>query len=156
MGSVKIVAPYYNAGVIAFRDGIGFAESWFNTARKLSFMGDFNIHHTSIDQLSLPITARLLDIDIKKAPQRLNYNIATHAVNDKSNIGLAHYHKFRNLFKDSNRLGLELIYHFKDIFGKETLINFLSYYNEPIGWGKRRFAIPHIIEKELGIPRKPS
>jgi hypothetical protein len=100
--------PYFNAGMIVFREKFG--------PKKLSFGGewladtlrfDHEISHPyergNLDQLTLPITATRLGYPVKPVSNQFNHNLQGHGDAPEAQPSLLHYHNFGVLWSHEAR-----------------------------------------------------
>lgn len=83
--------PYFNAGVIAFRTGLGFPEAWLTTARRIDADPAVPARRPHLDQIALPIALARLGIEFEPLPERLNFPAHLQPLPDDLPI-LCHYH----------------------------------------------------------------
>lgn len=87
----QLLWPYFNAGVIAFRTGLGFPETWLTTARRIDADPAVPARRPHLDQIALPIALARLGIDFEPLPERLNFPAHLRPLPDDPPI-LCHYH----------------------------------------------------------------
>jgi hypothetical protein len=92
--------PYFNAGVVLFRErdasgavnGIG--RDWLEMASDFDRRQTLPIERAFIDQITLPILGFRRGTPVMPLPQRLNFNIQAFDDAPASEADIAHYHKF--------------------------------------------------------------
>ena len=97
-GRSLLSLPYYNAGVVIFRerapDGrpTGFGPAWLEAA--LQFERQVRRPHdrANIDQFTLPILGYLRASPVRALPRRMNYNIQADGTDRGQAQSIAHYH----------------------------------------------------------------
>lgn len=84
--------PYFNAGVVAARDGAAFSRCWLETARTID--GDVRIANKRpwLDQVALPVAAALLGYELESLTEDLNYPVHERCLDERHAPTLCHYH----------------------------------------------------------------
>lgn len=136
--------PYFNAGVIVFRertsDGVplGVGRDWLGTA--LHFEREVTRPHerTFVDQFTLPILGYLRQMPVKPLDQHMNFNIQGFGNGEGQRQSVAHYHRIGALWKHHvhGRRALETL---ADIAGHRAPATFL----EVFGLEARRKNMKH-------------
>ncbi|MEX3015699.1 hypothetical protein [Gymnodinialimonas hymeniacidonis] len=91
--------PYYNAGVILFRerdeDGkpTGIGESWLEAALQFEREVKRDYSRPNIDQFTLPILGYLRGAPVKSLPQHMNFNIQSFGQGEGQRQSIVHYHR---------------------------------------------------------------
>lgn len=91
--------PYFNAGMIIFRekfgpDGLSFGAEWLKDTLRFDHEMTLPILRVNMDQLTLPITSRRLGQRVKQLSNEFNYNIQAYGGDTDDAKALLHYHKF--------------------------------------------------------------
>ena len=89
--------PYYNAGVVIFRERkgtrrTGFGPAWLHDAVHFDHHAKAAHERANIDQFTLPITAERLGKPVIGLEQALNYNIQAFGTETDAPLCIAHYH----------------------------------------------------------------
>lgn len=87
----QLLWPYFNAGVIAFRTGMGFPEAWLAAARLIDADPAVPERRPHLDQIALPIAVARLGIEFEPLPERLNFPAHLKPLPAEVPI-LCHYH----------------------------------------------------------------
>ena len=83
--------PYYNAGVIAVRDGDSLAEAWLDTAQRIDSAARIGPKRPWLDQIALPVAAARLGWRVRPLGEVFNY--PCHLAELGRDLPyLAHYH----------------------------------------------------------------
>jgi len=91
--------PYYNAGVILFReranDGspTGIGRDWLDAALRFEREVRRDYARANIDQFTLPILGYLRGDRVKSLPQHLNFNIQSFGEGAGERQSIVHYHR---------------------------------------------------------------
>ena len=89
--SGELMAPYYNAGVIAVKDADCFGRMWLDCARRIDNNDLVRNKRPWLDQIALPIAISLLGWKVRELPESMNY--PCHLAEIFENIPyIAHYH----------------------------------------------------------------
>jgi hypothetical protein len=89
--SREAMRPYFNAGLIAVRDGDAFANIWVETVRRIDAETAIGNKRPWLDQISLPVAAARLGWRIRALGDRFNF--ACHlSPMDGASPYFAHYH----------------------------------------------------------------
>lgn len=106
MGGRKLTSlPYYNAGLVVFRERdqtgepTGFGRDWLGAAIHFENTVTRDYTRSNIDQFTLPILGYLLDSPVKALEQHLNFNIQAHGNGEGQRQSVAHYHRIGALWK---------------------------------------------------------
>ncbi|GEM_PF-6268556 len=91
-GTNELMLPYFNAGVIAVQNSLGFAEIWEDSCRKIDAEASITNKYPWLDQLALPIAVARLNLTVNVLDVRFNY--AVHSLPLQKNYlpFLCHYH----------------------------------------------------------------
>ena len=124
--------PYFNAGMIVFRESFGAEKRSFGTewlADSIRF--DHEVTHPfkreNIDQLTLSITTTRLGQKIKMLPNEFNFNLPAYGNSPAAPKALIHYHRFGVLWShpEFGRLALADL---QTTLGDDQLVQFLESY----------------------------
>jgi hypothetical protein len=91
--------PYFNAGLIVFREAFGAAETFFGAEwlrDAIRFDHEITIPYAreNIDQITLSLTAARLGEKISLLPNRYNFNLPAYGNAPDKPKALIHYHRF--------------------------------------------------------------
>ncbi len=75
LGTDELMLPYFNAGVIAVQNGLGFAEIWEDSCRKIDAEASITNKYPWLDQLALPIAVARLNLTVNVLEDRFNYQV---------------------------------------------------------------------------------
>ncbi len=116
-GRKLISLPYFNAGVVLFRertdDGVptSVGRDWLKAALQFEREVSRDYLRANIDQFTLPILGYLRGAPVKSLDQHMNFNIQSfgHAPDQRQSV--AHYHRLGVLWQHSShgRLALECL-----------------------------------------------
>jgi hypothetical protein len=100
--------PYFNAGMIVFREKLGaknlcFGAEWLADTRRFDHEITYPYTRGNLDQLSLPITAARLGYPVKPVSNKYNHNLQGHGDPPEANPCLLHYHTFGVLWSHEAR-----------------------------------------------------
>lgn len=100
--------PYFNAGMIMFRETIGpqkrrFGAEWLADTLRFDHEVSYPYTRANLDQLTLPITATRLGYPVKPVPNTFNHNLQGHGDPVETNPSLLHYHTFGVLWSHEAR-----------------------------------------------------
>ena len=71
--SGQLMLPYFNAGVIAVQNGLGFAQVWEACCQKIDAATSITKKRPWLDQIALPIAVNQLRLQYKCFDERFNY-----------------------------------------------------------------------------------
>ncbi len=69
----ELILPYFNAGVIAVQNGLGFAKIWEDCCQQISAEASITNKYPWLDQIALPIAAARLNLAVNVLDVRFNY-----------------------------------------------------------------------------------
>lgn len=122
--------PYFNAGMILFRQEFGpdkrsFGAEWLRDAIRFDHEITYPYERNFMDQLTLPITTYRLGHRVKVLPNTFNFNIQGHGNPPGVAKSLLHYHKFGVLWshEELGRLALDSL---RDCVQDPSLDGFLG------------------------------
>jgi len=87
----QLLWPYFNAGVLAFRTGLGFPEAWLECCRRIDADPAVPARRPHLDQIALPIALAKAGIEFEPLPERLNFPAHLRPIPAEPPI-LCHYH----------------------------------------------------------------
>ncbi|MEO0693577.1 MAG: hypothetical protein AAFY90_11965 [Pseudomonadota bacterium] len=90
--------PYYNAGMIIFREvrdraPTDIGRQWLDMAQQFDRDIEVPYNRDNIDQLTLPILGYQRGAPVAAMDPRLNFNIAAHGLGEGRRQSIAHYHR---------------------------------------------------------------
>lgn len=137
--------PYFNAGMIAFREKFGpdklsFGAEWLKDTLRFDHEMTLPILRVNIDQLTLPITARRLGQSIKQLSNEFNYNIQAYGGLEDEPKALLHYHKFGVLWANAH-FGKPVLDDLRDVLQDPTLAAFFESFMPIL----RRKRLKHLL-----------
>jgi len=108
--SGDLMLPYFNAGVIAIQNGLGFGQLWEDCCRKIDAAASITNKRPWLDQIALPITVSLLNLKHNCLDERFNYPAHLKPL-PQSLPFLAHYHWASVIRREPrlNQLVVELV-----------------------------------------------
>ncbi|ABD54752.1 hypothetical protein [Jannaschia sp. CCS1] len=136
--------PYFNAGVIVFRertiDGIPLevGRDWLHTAMHFEREVTRDYGRSNIDQFTLPILGYLRKMPVKSMGQHMNFNIQAFGDGEGQPQSVAHYHRIGALWKHKVH-GREALDTLAEIAGRRAPETFL----EVFGLEARRKNMKH-------------
>lgn len=74
--SGKLSLPYFNAGVVAFPNSSKFAQKWFDVANVVDAHPGVENKRPWLDQISLPIAAKLSSLQFNVLPREMNFSLS--------------------------------------------------------------------------------
>jgi hypothetical protein len=74
-GTDELMLPYFNAGVIAVQNGLGFAEMWRDCCRKIAAEVSITNKYPWLDQLALSVAIARLNLTVNVLDERFNYQV---------------------------------------------------------------------------------
>ena len=99
-GGRRIISyPYFNAGMIVFRERTDdgqpthIGRDWLDTALRFEREVEREYSRANIDQLTLPILGYLREAPVKPLPQHMNFNIESFGEDDGARQSVVHYHR---------------------------------------------------------------
>ncbi len=90
--SRELMLPYFNAGLVAVRDGQSFSTAWLDIARKIDACEQIEHKRPWLDQVALPVAAKALGYDYEVLSETFNYPAHLKALNSNDLPALCHYH----------------------------------------------------------------
>jgi hypothetical protein len=102
------VAPYFNAGVVLFRerdaDGrpTNIGADWLDVAARFDHAATADHDRVNIDQITLPILGYRRERPVRCLPQALNYNIQAFGPAPVGGASILHYHNLGILWADEH------------------------------------------------------
>jgi hypothetical protein len=98
-GRRTLSLPYFNAGLIIFRENFGgngrsFGMEWLHDATRFDHEVTYPYTRENIDQLTLPITATRLGQKVASLPVSVNFNLPAYGSAPDIQKALIHYHRF--------------------------------------------------------------
>ncbi|MCH7744273.1 MAG: sulfotransferase [Proteobacteria bacterium] len=88
----EVMMPYFNAGVVAVRDGPRFSECWLETSRVIDGMDSIENKRPWLDQISLPIAAARMEYESSILDESYNYPAHNIRLKQDRLPILCHYH----------------------------------------------------------------
>ncbi|MCT8161639.1 hypothetical protein [Pseudoruegeria sp. SHC-113] len=90
--------PYFNAGLVGFREGEGaggmsFAQAWLDTARRIDFDTKLDGLRPFLDQVSLPVAIRRQGLGFEMLARDYNLTIQNADYDPEATPRILHYHK---------------------------------------------------------------
>ncbi|QXT38738.1 hypothetical protein [Gymnodinialimonas ceratoperidinii] len=149
LGGRKLTSlPYFNAGVIVFRertdDGVSlnFGRDWLETALRFEREVTHDYPRPNIDQFTLPILGYLRGMPVVTMGQHMNFNIQGLGNGEGQRQTIAHYHTAGALWKHNvhGRSALEAM---TDVRGHKAPEMFLETY----GLHARRKNLKHHLHE---------
>jgi len=89
--SEELILPYFNAGVIAIRNGIGFGGAWKEVCQTIDSDMSIENKYPWLDQIGLPVAAKKLGIGFNLLDENLNHPSHLKPLSDS--VYLSHYHE---------------------------------------------------------------
>lgn len=131
-------APYFNAGVVLWRDRPGdarFGAAWADNAIRFDHEATTAFNRVNIDQLTLPITGYQLNRPVAPLDIRYNFNLAGRNDDPAQENVVLHYHKFGVLWRyaPAGKAVLEML---RDAVGDEAASAALSAHRDVLQWQK--------------------
>ena len=74
-GTNELMLPYFNAGVVAIQNGLGFAEMWEDCCRRIDVATSITHKYPWLDQLALPVAIARLNLTVEVLDDRFNYQV---------------------------------------------------------------------------------
>jgi len=92
--SGQLMLPYFNAGVIAVQNGLGFAQVWEACCQKIDAAASISNKRPWLDQIALPIAVNQLGLKYKCFDERFNYPAHLKPLSNSPEFlpFLCHYH----------------------------------------------------------------
>jgi hypothetical protein len=90
-GTNELMLPYFNAGVIAVQNGLGFAEIWEDCCQRIDADASITNKYPWLDQIALPVAAARLNLTVNVLDDRFNYSVYTTPL-PKDLPFFCHYH----------------------------------------------------------------
>ncbi|NJO18630.1 MAG: hypothetical protein HC877_23755 [Thioploca sp.] len=87
----ELMLPYFNAGVIAVQNGLGFAEVWEDCCRQIDADTSITSKYPWLDQLALPVAVARLNLTVNVLDTCFNYQVHTTPL-PKNLPFFCHYH----------------------------------------------------------------
>jgi|TARA_B100002003_G_scaffold115127_1_gene106448 hypothetical protein len=84
--------PYFNAGVIAVKNGAHFSECWLETARVIDELSGIECKRPWLDQISLPVAAERMGYRSTILSEDYNYPAHNISIKEGKPPVLCHYH----------------------------------------------------------------
>lgn len=101
-GRRLISPPYYNAGMVGFREDVAedqhLGKLWLDTAHRFDWDFDLKYERNAVDQLTLPIAATRLGLQMPLTSTAYNYNIMRRPFDPQLSLKILHYHRFVDLW----------------------------------------------------------
>lgn len=153
-GGRKLVSfPYYNAGMIVFRertdDGVptGIGAEWLQIALKFEDTVQREYLRANIDQFTLPILGYLREAPVKSLPQHMNFNIQAFGEGEGQRQSIVHYHRIGILWANQTH-GRRALDRLIELRGPDAAEEFLDAFGVN---AKRKRMKPHLqaIKEEL-------
>jgi hypothetical protein len=85
--------PYYNAGVVAVDNGLGFAEAWKECCLRIDADPRIDGKRPWLDQLALPVAVARLGLDYATLPEAYNFPSNHRLLGSPRAALFCHYHK---------------------------------------------------------------
>jgi len=116
-GRQLVSYPYFNAGVILFRereaDGTPthLGRDWLSVALRFEREVTREYPRANIDQFTLPILGYLRGIPVQSLDQEMNFNVQAFGQGEKQRQSIAHYHRLGILWSHDRhgRMALEAL-----------------------------------------------
>ncbi|MFL0796692.1 MAG: sulfotransferase [Cellvibrionaceae bacterium] len=90
--SEELMLPYFNAGVVAVKNGQFFSSEWIQVAKVIDEDEKILNKRPWLDQVALPVTAKTQGMQIESLPESMNYPAHLKPVLDGDMPFLCHYH----------------------------------------------------------------
>ncbi len=91
--------PYFNAGMVAFKDveiqdGKHFGHLWLETAMEFDHRAPIGGKRPWLDQITLPLTLKRFDVPYRVASELYNFSISSRIFQDGLEPSIVHYHRW--------------------------------------------------------------
>jgi hypothetical protein len=90
--SQELMLPYFNAGLVAVRDGHSFSKCWLDIAKQIDACEHIEHKRPWLDQVALPVAAKALGYEYEVLSETFNYPAHLKALNPNKLPALCHYH----------------------------------------------------------------
>lgn len=91
VGINKWVLPYFNSGVVAIQNGLGFAKIWEDCCQRIDAEASITNKYPWLDQIALPVAAARLNLTVNVLDACFNYEVHFWPL-PKDLPFLCHYH----------------------------------------------------------------
>ncbi len=120
-----VCLPYFNAGLLIFRDSFGsedrcFGAEWLQDTIRFDNEITVPFNRANLDQLTLPITVHRLGHKVTQLPKAVNFNLPAYGNMPGAEKLLIHYHRFGVLWSNPD-LALPVLDALRERHGAQAL-----------------------------------